>query len=107
MTNKRIGAGQKILVVDDEHMSDLMRSVLRRLEADGFNPIVVNPEGPHVTGDHYETQALFALEDRQPAAVLLDVRFGEYDTDRFKGLSILKKITERDSKMPVLMLTRV
>ena len=49
MTNKRIGAGQKILIVDDEHMSDLMRSVLRRLEADGFNPIVVSPEGPHIT----------------------------------------------------------
>jgi len=106
MTNKRIGAGQKILVVDDEHMSDLMRSVLRRLEADGFNPIVVSPEGPHVTGDHYETEALFALEDRRPAAVLLDVRFGEYDTDRFKGLSILKKITERDDRMPVLMFTQ-
>lgn len=106
MTSKGIGNGQKILVVDDEHMSDLMRSVLRRLESDGFRPIVVAPEGPRVTGDDYETQALFAMEQERPAAVLLDVRFGEYDTDRFKGLSILKKIVDRDSSMPVLMFTQ-
>ena len=37
---------------------------------------------------------------------MLDVRFGEYDTDRFKGLSILKKIVDRDSSMPVLMFTQ-
>ncbi|MDA1280137.1 MAG: hypothetical protein O3B95_08895 [Chloroflexi bacterium] len=106
MSSKSIGGGQKILVVDDEHMSDLMRSVLRRLETDGFRPIVIAPQGQHVSGDDYETQALFALETERPAAVLLDVRFGEYDTDRFKGLSILKKIVDRDSKMPVLMFTQ-
>ena len=106
MTSKGIGNGQKILVVDDEHMSDLMRSVLRRLESDGFRPIVVAPEGPHVSGDDYEAQALFAMGDERPAAVLLDVRFGKYDTDRFKGLSILKKIVDRDSSMPVLMFTQ-
>lgn len=106
MTSKGISNGQKILIVDDEHMSDLMRSVLRRLETDGFRPIVVAPEGPHVGGDDYEAQTLFAMEEERPAAVLLDVRFGEYDTDRFKGLSILKKIVERDSSMPVLMFTQ-
>ena len=106
MTSKSVGGGQKILVVDDEHMSDLMRSVLRRLETDGFRPIVVAPEGHHLTGDDYETQALFAMETERPSAVLLDVRFGEYDSDRFKGLSILKKIVERDSSMPVLMFTQ-
>ncbi len=106
MTSKSVGGGQKILVVDDEHMSDLMRSVLRRLETDGFRPIVVAPEGSHLTGDDYETQALFSMETERPSAVLLDVRFGEYDSDRFKGLSILKKIVERDSSMPVLMFTQ-
>ena len=106
MTAKSIGGGQKILVVDDEHMSDLMRSVLRRLETDGFRPIVVAPEGDHVTGDDYETQALFAMETDRPSAVLLDVRFGEYDSDRFKGLSILKKIIDKDDSMPVLMFTQ-
>ena len=106
MTSKSIGGGQKILVVDDEHMSDLMRSVLRRLDTDGFKPIVVAPDGEHVTGDDYEAQALFAMETERPSAVLLDVRFGEYDSDRFKGLSILKKIVDRDSSMPVLMFTQ-
>ena len=106
MTSKSFGGGQKILVVDDEHMSDLMRSVLRRLETDGFKPIVVAPEGPNLTGDDYETQALFSMETERPSAILLDVRFGEYDSDRFKGLSILKKIVERDSSMPVLMFTQ-
>jgi len=106
LTSKSFGGGQKILVVDDEHMSDLMRSVLRRLETDGFKPIVVAPEGPHLTGDDYETQALFSMEAERPSAILLDVRFGEYDSDRFKGLSILKKIVERDSSMPVLMFTQ-
>jgi len=87
-------------------MSDLMRSVLRRLDTDGFKPIVVAPDGEHVTGDDYEAQALFAMETERPSAVLLDVRFGEYDSDRFKGLSILKKIVDRDSSMPVLMFTQ-
>jgi DNA-binding response OmpR family regulator len=106
LTLKTIGGGQKILIVDDEHMSDLMRSVLRRLETDGFRPVVVAPEGDHITGDDYEAQTLFAIETERPSAVLLDVRFGEYDSDRFKGLSILKKIVDRDSSMPVLMFTQ-
>ena len=83
-----------------------MRSVLRSLETDGFRPIVVAPEGDHVTGDDYEAQALFAMETDRPSAVLLDVRFGEYDSDRFKGLSILKKIIDKDDSMPVLMFTQ-
>ena len=106
LTPKSIGGKQTILVVDDEHMSDLMRSVFRRLESDGFNPVAIVPEGSRITGDDYETHALFAIENESPAAVLLDVRFGEYDTDRFKGLSILKKIVERDSSLPVLMFTQ-
>ncbi|MBP39393.1 MAG: hypothetical protein QF676_05080 [Dehalococcoidia bacterium] len=106
MTSKSIGGGQKILVVDDEHMSDLMRSVLRRLETDGFKPVVVAPEGEFITGDDYEAQTLFAMETKRPSAVLLDVRFGEYDSDRFKGLSILQKIIDSDGSMPVLMFTQ-
>lgn len=100
------GRGQKILVVDDESSSDLMRSVLRRLEAEGFRTVVVQPTGPRVDGRQYETEALFALSDERPSAVLLDVRFGEYDEDRFMGLDILKKIVERDPSMPVLMFTQ-
>jgi DNA-binding response OmpR family regulator len=108
MTQQPTGArkGQKILVVDDESSSDLMRSVLRRLESEGFRPVLIQPTGPVVDGRQYQTEALFALEDERPAAVLLDVRFGEYDEDRFMGLNILKKIVERDPSMPVLMFTQ-
>jgi DNA-binding response OmpR family regulator len=59
-----------------------------------------------IDGRQYETEALFALDDERPSAVLLDVRFGEYDEDRFLGLNILKKIVERDPSMPVLMFTQ-
>ncbi len=108
MTQQRTGSsrGQKILVVDDESTSDLMRSVLRRLETEGFRPVVVQPSGDRVDGRQYETEALFALTEERPAAVLLDVRFGEYDEDRFMGLNILKKIVERDPSLPVLMFTQ-
>lgn len=108
MTQQRGGTsrGQKILVVDDESDSDLMRSVLRRLESEGFRTILVQPTGPRVDGRQYETEALFALQEERPSAVLLDVRFGEYDEDRFMGLDILKKIVERDPSMPVLMFTQ-
>ena len=98
--------GQKILIVDDESNSDLMRSVVRRLETEGFRTILVEPQGPRFDGRQYETEALFALEQERPSAVLLDVRFGEYDEDRFMGLDILKKIVERDPSMPVLMFTQ-
>lgn len=108
MTQQRAGTnrGQKILVVDDESNSDLMRSVLRRLESDGFRTIIVQPTGPRVDGRQYETEALFAIQNERPSAVLLDVRFGEYDEDRFMGLNILKKIVELDPSMPVLMFTQ-
>lgn len=106
VTENAAGKGQKILIVDDEAASDLIRSVLRRLESDGFRPLVVQPPGPRVEGRDFETAALFALENERPSAVLLDVRFGEYDEDRFMGLQILKSIVERDPSMPVLVFTQ-
>ena len=35
---------QKILIVDDEHASDLMRSIRRRLESEGYATTVVEPD---------------------------------------------------------------
>ena len=51
MNNLSEKNNQKILVVDDEIYVDLMRSVLRRLEIDGFKTIVVEPKGKMGTGD--------------------------------------------------------
>ena len=107
MTQKPTPArGQKVLVVDDESGSALMQSVLRRLAREGFEPVLVVPPGPRVTGDDFESEALFRIQQSRPAAVLLDVRFGEHDTDRFKGLGILKRITDMDRSLPVLVFTQ-
>ena len=106
MTQNQSGKRQKILVVDDESASDLMRSVLRRLELDGFRPLVVSPPGPRIEGRDFESATLFALETERPSAVLLDVRFGEFDEDRFMGLQILKSIVAKDPAMPVLVFTQ-
>ena len=42
----------------------------------------------------------------RPDGVVLDVRFGEHGSDRFKGLSILQKIVEQHPQLPVLMFTQ-
>ena len=97
---------QKILVVDDESGSSIMRSVLLRLEREGYEPVIVVPKGPRLTGDDFESEALWRIQESRPSAVLLDVRFGEHADDRFKGLSILKRITEHDRSLPVLVFTQ-
>ncbi|MBM3957644.1 MAG: response regulator transcription factor [Gemmatimonadetes bacterium] len=97
---------ERILVVDDEAGSDLMRAVLRRLEREGYVTDVVRPEGERVSGDDFEGEALYAVEERRPSAVLLDVRFGDHAGDRFKGLSILQQVVRRAPKLPVLVFTQ-
>lgn len=97
---------QKVLIVDDEWDSPVVRSVLRRLEGEGWRTEAVRPESRLMTGDEFEEAALFAIEKEQPDAVVLDVRFGEGRDDRFKGLGILRKIVERYPRQPVLMFTQ-
>ncbi len=97
---------QKILIVDDEANSTIMASVVRRLVSEGFEAVVVAPSGPRVTGDAFEAEAVWQVEKSRPSAVLLDVRFGDHPDDRFKGLSILKRITDIDRSLPVLMFTQ-
>lgn len=104
MTQSR--SQRKILIVDDEYNSPIVKSVERRLEEEGWKAIVVAPEGRFVTGDDFEMAALYAIEDEQPDGVLLDVRFGEHRDDRFKGLGILQKIVEHHPHIPVLMFTQ-
>ena len=115
--NSSHAAGRRILVVDDEPDTALMQSVLRALQADGFEPIVVRPGADEsgsssvgqqivASGDDFEAEALYAIEEHRPAGVILDVRFGEHRDDLFKGLGILGKIVERDPELPVLMFTQ-
>jgi DNA-binding response OmpR family regulator len=83
-----------------------MRAVLRRLDGEGYAADVVRPEGIHITGDDFALEALYAVEERRPAAVLLDVRFGDSADERFKGLSILSQIVRKAPRLPVLVFTQ-
>ena len=96
----------KILIVDDESDSAIVRSVRRRLEDEGWHTVVVEPEGRGLMGDEFERGALYAIEEERPDGILLDVRFGEHRDDRFKGLGILRKIVEGYPKLPILMFTQ-
>lgn len=96
----------KILVVDDEWDSAIVKSVRRRLESEGWTTIVAQPEAALSSGDDFEEAALYAIEDEHPDALLLDVRFGDHKDDRFKGLGILQKVVDRHPKLPVLMFTQ-
>ena len=97
---------RKVLVVDDEWNSAIVRTVRRRLEDEGWSTHVVAPESGRLTADEFEAEALYAVEVERPDGVLLDVRFGEYGEERFKGLDILRRIVERYPKLPVLMFTQ-
>ena len=99
-------SARTVLIVDDEPSSGLMRSVIRALEADGWNPAVVETDPAYRTGEDFELAALYAIETDNPSAVLLDVRFGDHPDDVFKGLDILQKIAQKHPKLPVLMFTQ-
>ena len=100
------GRKGKILIVDDEWESSIMGAVRRRMEDEGWDSIVVEPEGQGLLAEEFESAALYALEVERPDGVLLDVRFGEHPYDRFKGLGILRKIVERHPGLPILMFTQ-
>jgi DNA-binding response OmpR family regulator len=87
----------KILIVDDEWDSAIMRAVRRRLEAEGWVTVIVEPEGPLRWGEEFELAALYAVEVERPEAVVLDVRFGDDREDRF---------VKQHPKLPVLMFTQ-
>ncbi|MEK7807336.1 MAG: hypothetical protein AAB528_06330, partial [Chloroflexota bacterium] len=97
---------RKVLVVDDEWESAIVKAVLRRLEQEGWRAMVVQPSDRWSLGEELEASALWAIEEEQPDGILLDVRFGEHPDDRFRGLEILRKIVERYPKLPVLMFTQ-
>lgn len=97
---------RKVLIVDDEWESAIVKAVLRRLEQEGWQAMVVQPSDRWSLGEELEASALWAIEEEQPDGILLDVRFGEHPDDRFRGLEILRKIVERYPKLPVLMFTQ-
>ena len=98
--------GRRILIVDDEAESSILRTVRRRLQEEGWQASVVRPDDGLTLGEEFEAAALWSIEDDQPDAVLLDVRFGDHRDDLFKGLGILGEIVRRWPKLPVLMFTQ-
>ena len=104
MTESRLQ--RNILIVDDEWDSNIVRSVRKRLDDEGWRTRIVVPFDFIVSGDDFEAEALYAIEEERPDGIVLDVRFGEHGDDRFKGLSILQKIVEQHPQLPVLMFTQ-
>lgn len=97
----------KILIVDDEAESSIMRVIRQRMEEEGWRTMVVQPDlGGGSLSDEFEATALWDIEELDPDAVLLDVRFGDHADDRFKGLDILVQIVNRWPRLPVLMFTQ-
>ncbi len=96
----------KILIVDDEWNSPIVRMVRQRLEEEGWRTIIADPEEEWRTGEEFEAAALYAIESEHPDGVILDVHFGSHKDDRFKGLAILGRILKRYPELPVLMFTQ-
>ena len=99
-------AQDRILIVDDEWESPIVKAVRRRLDEDGWHTLAVEPDPQWLGGAEFEAAALYAIEEEQPDGVLLDVRLGDFAEDQFKGLEILQKIVELYPKLPVLMFTQ-
>lgn len=99
-------AARKIVIVDDEAESSILRSIRRRLEEEGWRTLVTEPAPGGSPGEEFEAAALWDIEEQRPDAVLLDVRFGEHRDDCFRGLEILSEIINRWPKLPVLMFTQ-
>ena len=94
------------MIVHEESESAILRAVRRRLEEEGWEAPVVQPEPGYSVGEEFEAAALWSIEQDLPDAVLLDVRFGEHRDDQFRGLGILGEIVERWPKLPILMFTQ-
>jgi two-component system response regulator VicR len=78
------------LIVDD--LPESIREFARILEQEGYEVIIAENE---LWARHY-------LDEKHPALVILDIRFG--DEER-KGLDILKVVRKKDKTIPVMMLT--
>ena len=97
---------RKIVIVDDEWDSAIIKAVRRRLEDEGWSTVVVEPEPGWSPGEEFELAALYTVGEEHPDGVLLDVRFGDQEEDRFRGLSILQQMMQSFPRLPILMFTQ-
>ena len=97
---------RKIIIIDDEWESAIIKAVCRRLEEEGWSAVATQPEADWSPGETFELAAMYAIEEERPDGVLLDVRFGDHQDDRYRGLAILRDIVERYPKLAILMFTQ-
>jgi two-component system nitrogen regulation response regulator NtrX len=88
MANDRDSAQATVLLVDDE--ASIRESLRMILEYEGYR-VEEAPSGK---------AALVRVADREPQAVLLDIKMPEMD-----GFAVLDALTERGYEMPVVMIT--
>jgi DNA-binding response OmpR family regulator len=79
---------QRILIVDDERT--IVQIIEQRLRRDGFDVLSAR------TG----AEALAALREHEPAAVLLDVGLPDID-----GFEVLRRLRAENANLPVIILT--
>ena len=82
----KLNPRRKILIVDDESESAILRAVRRRVGEEGWETSIIEPESKYSLGEEFEAATLYSIEHDLPDAVLLDVRFGEHRDDQFRGL---------------------
>ena len=68
----------KILIVDDEWESPIVKAVRRRLDEEGWHTLAIEADSKWAGGEDFEAAALYTIEEEHPDGVLLDVRLGDY-----------------------------
>ena len=62
-----VNLGQsKILIVDDEWESPIVRAVRRRLDEEGWNTLVIEADAQWSGGEDFEAAALYTIAEEQP-----------------------------------------
>ena len=102
----KLNPGRRILIVDDESESAILRAVRRRVSEEGWETVIIEPGSKYSLGEEFEAATLYSIEQDMPDAVLLDVRFGEHRDDQFRGLGILGELVYKWPKLPILMFTQ-
>jgi DNA-binding NtrC family response regulator len=78
----------KIMVVDDEGI--VLDSCRRVLEADGFQVLLVTSAD----------KALTAIQDQEPALLLIDIKMPEHD-----GMYLMREVKEKWPDIPIIVMS--
>ena len=96
---------KKVLIVDDEWDSGVIRNLVGEIEKIGWKAIVANDGVEGASAEEYEIAAPWYVQENRPDAVVLDIKFGNFPDERFRGLSILTSLVEAFPELPILIYT--